>query len=246
MRVPTTSCLLLVFALGGSACVGDPAPARCVAGTQITCGCPGGSLGVQVCLSGGSYGTCACATPADATVDATPVTDVGTTDVGATDVGAAVDAAPGDVAHADVATDGPPADLGPPPVDAGVPDDVAVVGDGIGQEQRAPWRSSACTLWEQVPPQCLYQSAADDEGGLWAVCGDYFVMRHTAAGWVRVQLSAESGGGLRAVATGAGWVAATARSPSGGAPARRGRRSRARARTRPTPGSTSPRRGRST
>lgn len=227
MRVPTTLCLLLVFALGGSACLGDPAPARCVAGTQITCGCPGGSLGVQVCLSAGSFGACACAPPADATVDATPVTDVGTTDAGTTDVGATdvgttdVGTVPGDGARADVATDSPPADLGTPPVDAGAPDDVAVVGDGIGQEQRAPWRSSACTLWEQVPPQCLYQSAADDEGGLWAVCGDHFVMRHTAAGWARVQLSAASGGGLRAVATGTGWVAAVGYAVSGFAFVRR-------------------------
>lgn len=53
--------LVMIFLL--SACSGEKSPAgvpRCTPGTQTSCACDGGSSGVQVCDSAGSFGPCRC------------------------------------------------------------------------------------------------------------------------------------------------------------------------------------------
>ena len=211
---------VVLVSLGVGACQTDPAPAGCVTGTQIRCGCAGAADGTQVCRADGTYGACVCGPPGDAAVDVptvdaptvdAPTVDAPTVDAPTVDAptvdAPTVDAPTVDVPTVDIAGDVPPPDAG---ADAGL----VVVDDGLHQEQRHPWRSSACALWEQVPPQCFYRSMVEDDGGLWAVCDDGFVMRRGAAGWTRTQLRSDSGR-LTSVATGPGWVAAVGYAVSG-------------------------------
>src|SRR5439155_16408351 len=53
---------------GGDAAIESGSP-RCVTGMVINCGCPGGMLGVQICLSDGTYGACDCSSTRDAAID---------------------------------------------------------------------------------------------------------------------------------------------------------------------------------
>ena len=172
------------------------------------------------------------------TID-TPTVDIPTADTPSQDtppVDVAVDAGPPDAPPADVptmdvavvdtpiidvpvtdtpVTDTPVADV---PRDAGPSPDAPLIDDGFNQELRPPMRSSACALWEQVPPQCTYAPLADDPTGPWAVCNTNSVMHYTSAGWTRTLFRLPPPfptQGLRAVATGNGWVAAVGYASSG-------------------------------
>jgi hypothetical protein len=49
----------LVLSLVGS-WTGCSSPAECIAGQQVACPCAGGDLGIQICGSDGTFGTCDC------------------------------------------------------------------------------------------------------------------------------------------------------------------------------------------
>jgi hypothetical protein len=73
---------------GSSDATIEGSPVTCVPGQQTNCGCPGGSIGVQVCAATNSYGGCACQ---EAGVSA----DAGTDGADATVDGAATACVPG-------------------------------------------------------------------------------------------------------------------------------------------------------
>lgn len=89
--------LLAALAAALAACSAAETPTRCTPGASVSCTCPGGGTGGQVCAADGSnYSTCAC------------TTDAGTTDAPAADVVAMID-----VVDAGGGTDTGPTDAGP-------------------------------------------------------------------------------------------------------------------------------------
>jgi hypothetical protein len=119
-------CAVLALALGclGAACGGsDGGPTSCTPGARWVCQCGGGTVGVQVCQSDGTYGACQCGE-----VD---------TDAGALDGPRADGGLPGDgPAQADrpPQVDGPLQSDGPPQSDAPAQVDRPPQTDGLVQK----------------------------------------------------------------------------------------------------------------
>lgn len=65
-----------------AACSATDPPTRCTPGAQVTCPCPGGGSGAQVCAaSGDGYGTCSCGAADAGGADVVTVGDAPTVDV---------------------------------------------------------------------------------------------------------------------------------------------------------------------
>lgn len=68
MRAAILGALCVLAAELGCSTVNQPAPATCVAGQQIPCGCPNGEKGSQSCKPDGSYDACVCSPAASSAV----------------------------------------------------------------------------------------------------------------------------------------------------------------------------------
>ncbi len=90
--------MLLVLAAMAVGCGSD-----CIEGASVSCACPDGRMGAQVCRAGGSFGACVCAASDGGALDAN---DAASLD-GATEGGASVDVVETGTADAvDASTDG--------------------------------------------------------------------------------------------------------------------------------------------
>lgn len=109
--IVATSCVVMLLA----ACGGDTPAAEplCIPGASVSCVCPGGALGGQVCLPDGSgFEACVCAPVMDSSAPDSSTPDAMVADSGVGDSGA-------DSGHSDADTGVPDADAadgGPTPV----------------------------------------------------------------------------------------------------------------------------------
>lgn len=104
---PSPFALVLILAAAPS-CSADPPPVTaCTPGAQVSCGCPAGAAGVQVCdAAGSSLGPCMCSAAdggadvgagADVATDASPAADGDAPDAAGLDAGPLDGQGPADV-----------------------------------------------------------------------------------------------------------------------------------------------------